>query len=171
MSSRRLIVYGIMSLLCKLKTLFPTPHLSDWYFQIEFSTTTSNYFPIQSGVPQGSVLGPLLYVVIPSDIRVKMTTQLPRDTAIISTNEDPQTASENLRYHLNILQVRLDKWKIRVKLRRTKFKREVWRGLQIPLFRSSRRFWRPPPRHFLDILVPQTRYKSRASPHPRPRTN
>ena len=63
--------------LYKFKISFPTSYylilklyISDWYFQGRFSTTTSNYFPLKSGVPQGSVIGPLLYLVFTTDIPV-----------------------------------------------------------------------------------------------------
>ena len=72
---------------------------------------TSNYFPIKSGVPQGPWT--LLIPGIPVTNDATVAT-FANDTAIISTNEDPQTVSKNLQYYLNLLQLWLDKWKIRV---------------------------------------------------------
>jgi hypothetical protein len=62
-------------LLYKLKATLPTPYylllksyLTERYSQIKYNTTTSANFPIHSGVPQGSILGPFLYLIFTADI-------------------------------------------------------------------------------------------------------
>ena len=88
-------------------------YLPDRYFQVRFSIATL----ITWGGLQGSVFGLLLYQVFTADIPVTNDTTFTTfavDTVIISTKEDPQTASENLQCHLDFLQAWLDKWKIRV---------------------------------------------------------
>jgi len=34
-------------------------YINDRYFQVKIENTLSQYYPVQAGVPQGSVLGPL----------------------------------------------------------------------------------------------------------------
>ena len=111
-------------LLYKLKQLLPTPHylllqsyLSDRYSQIKFHSEISSYFPINSGVPQGSVLGPLLYLLFTADIPTRPDTILATfadDTAIMTSNEDPYSATRTLQNHLNMLEAWLSDWRVKV---------------------------------------------------------
>lgn len=111
-------------LLYKLKLAFPTPYyillksyLTDRYFQTKFNMETSTYYPIKSGVPQGSVLGPFLYLIFTADIPVTNSTTIATfadDTAIIAVDENPNTASENLQNHLDQLQDWLNNWRVKV---------------------------------------------------------
>jgi hypothetical protein len=110
--------------LYKLKQLLPTPrylllqsYLSDRYSQIKFHTETSPYFPINSGVPQGSVLGPLLYLLFTVDMPTRQDTILATfadDTAIMASNEDPHVATHTLQTHLNMFEAWLRDWRVQV---------------------------------------------------------
>ena len=77
----------------------------------------SDNFPIHSGVPQGSVLAPLLYLIFMVDIPTRNDTVIATfadDTVIMASNENPQTASLSLQTHLNQLEDWLSNWRIKV---------------------------------------------------------
>ena len=102
--------YGV--LLHKLKDLGITGKLGIWFFQ--FLTNRTHYVripggiskdsPVLSGVPQGTVLGPLLFLIMISDIN-KGTTS----SKLVSFADDTQVYSniaeaddcDNLQYDLN----------------------------------------------------------------------
>ena len=72
---------------------------SERIFSVKFNDYVSDEFNIRAGVPQGSVLGPTLYLLYTSDLPVcneLVISTFADDTAILSSNEDPQVASKNL---------------------------------------------------------------------------
>jgi len=91
-------------------------YLNERQFETKIKGETSSRFHIHSGVPQGSILGPLLYVLHTSDLPTSSETTFGTfedDTAIFATHENPTIASLNLQEHLHIIEKWLKKWKIR----------------------------------------------------------
>jgi hypothetical protein len=111
-------------LLFKIKRILPSSYfnllksyLNKRQFETKINGETSSRFHIHSGVPQGSILGPLLYVLYTSDLPTSRETPLGTfadDTAIFATREDPTVVSLNLQEHLHIIEKWLKKWKIKV---------------------------------------------------------
>ena len=103
-------------LLHKLKDLGITGKLGIWFFQ--FLTNRTQYVrlpgglsqnsPVLSGVPQGTVLGPLLFLIMISDINKEITS-----SKVISFADDTRVYSnitqaddcDNLQSDLNTLQL------------------------------------------------------------------
>jgi hypothetical protein len=68
-------------------------------------------------VQQGSVLGPVLYLLNTSDLPTTentLTGTFAADTVIMASHEDPTTASTRLQQHINLLEARTKKWKIKI---------------------------------------------------------
>lgn len=111
-------------LLCKLKLhltdqlyFILKSYLTDRYFQVKIEDNFSNYHIIQSGVPQGSVLGPFLYRIFTADVPTRNDTFLATfadDTGILVVDVDPNVASQKVQNHLDQLQNWLKRWKINV---------------------------------------------------------
>lgn len=109
-------------LLCKLKLCLPHPaylllesYLQDRVFRVKTEGCYSGFYPIHAGVPQGSVLGPVLYTVYTADIPVTegiVTATYADDTAILSCDENPNVASWKLQKQLNDIDSWLKKWRI-----------------------------------------------------------
>jgi hypothetical protein len=63
------------------------------------------------------VLGALLYLLYTADLPTTNNTTIATfadDTALLATNSDPALASQQLQYHLDLLQEWCDKWKIKI---------------------------------------------------------
>ena len=86
-------------------------------FRLSYNTFVSREFDIQAGVPQGSVLGPLLYLIYTADLPQNpntLTSTFADDTAIISCHYEHNVASKILSTHLRELEGWLRKWRVKV---------------------------------------------------------
>jgi len=106
----------------KLKRAFPQPaytllksYLTDRTFQVRYQEEYTTLYNIQSGVPQGSILGPILYSIYTADMpetEHTLTATYADDTAILASHQNPITASTNLQHHLNQFETWLKQWRI-----------------------------------------------------------
>lgn len=116
-------------LLYKLKEILPyhlfeilKSYLTERKFQVKVRDYITNLRPAKAGVPQGSVLGPVLYSIFTSDLPTNddtLTATFADDTAILSCDEDPNVASDKLQQNLIQIENWLKKWRIRVNERKS----------------------------------------------------
>lgn len=114
----------------KIKQLLPHPYavllksyLTDRSFQVKLPNAKSELTPINAGVPQGSVLGPVLYLLYTADLPTHektVTATFADDTAILASNNNPIEASQTLQESLNEVQSWLKKWRIRANENKSK---------------------------------------------------
>jgi hypothetical protein len=111
-------------LLYKIKKLVPVEYhtilknyLDERKFFVKQNSETSDLYLIKAGVPQGSVLGPVLYTIFTSDLPTSTDVTIATfadDTAILSSHVNPNTASRELQDHLFKIQEWLKLWRIKV---------------------------------------------------------
>lgn len=111
-------------LLYKLKQILPAPfyvllksYLNDRSFYVNVNDENSEIGSVKSGVPQGSVLGPILFTIYTADLPTRsdvMTATYADDTAIIATNESASEASSLVQSQLDLISKWLKKWNIKV---------------------------------------------------------
>ena len=74
-------------------------YLTDRYFRVKQGEVYSELKPIKAGVPEGSVLRPVLYLIYLSDIPQLAETSVATfadDTAIMAVGADVEEATEKL---------------------------------------------------------------------------
>jgi hypothetical protein len=107
----------------KLERAFPHPeytilklYLTDRTFQVRYQEEYTKLYTIQSGVPQGSNLGPILYSVFTAELPETEQTLIATyadDTAILASHQNPITASRKLQNQINQFEKWLKRWCIK----------------------------------------------------------
>lgn len=109
-------------LLVKIKRALPNcyplfkSYLEERMFQIKYRDTYTDFYRIKSGVPQGSILGPILYLIFTADFPTKKfttTATFADDTVIMARHMNAALASYDLQEHLNEIQKWLKTWRIK----------------------------------------------------------
>lgn len=108
----------------KIKELLPNNfhlvlqnYLTQRQYQVKQNEIITDLNYITAGVPQGSVLGPVLYLMYTADLPTSdkvITSTFADDTAILVCHKNPQTASRELQTHLNKIENWLKQWRIKV---------------------------------------------------------
>jgi hypothetical protein len=109
-------------MLLKLKQALPHPaftllrsYLKNRMFQVRHQEPHTILYPVLAGVPQGSILGPILYTIFTADLpeaAQTLTATYADDTAILASLEDPVVATSKLQSYLHQLEHWLQKWRI-----------------------------------------------------------
>lgn len=108
-------------------------------FAVRSNTAIYNDHPIGVRVPQGSVLGPTLYLLYKADLptsRGLTTSTFADDTAILSGCRCPIQASAKLALHLVDVEKWLSDWRIKVNEQKSKqvtftVKKQDWPSLSL----------------------------------------
>ena len=83
--------------------------------KVVINGSSSNYFQIKSGVPQGSVLGPLLFLIYINDLEKQIISKIKffaDDTMIFSVVHDPRRTAYELNKDLQTISTWAHQWKL-----------------------------------------------------------
>ena len=110
-------IHKLQLILPKQFTNILQSYLQNRYFRIKKDNTYSNLKPINAGVPQGSILGPILYVLFTSDLPVPRNSVIATfadDTCILAVGENEDQATQKLQASLDNIVEWTAKWRIKL---------------------------------------------------------
>ena len=92
-----------------------TNYLSNRRQRVVLNGKSSEWAPIFSGVPQGSVLGPLLFLLFINDLEAGIISQIKffaDDTSLYSVVRDPEKSARDLNHDLEVINNWAKQWKM-----------------------------------------------------------
>jgi hypothetical protein len=111
------LLYKLRQALLLNSFLLLKSYLHNRHFRVKVGNDYSELTYIHAGVPQGSVLGPLLYLLYMADLPTSPRTLIATfadDTSILKTDSDPAVASHLLQTDLLAIQHWLKRWRMKV---------------------------------------------------------
>ena len=124
-------------------------YLSKRKQRVVLNGSSSSFFPVESGVPQGSVLGPLLFLVYINDLEYDIKSKInffADDTMLFSTVHDPDITADELNHDLINISMWAYQWRMSFNPEPTKQAIEV-------LFSHKRQQNYHPPLYFNGSIV------------------
>lgn len=109
----KLFLLGLPEPLCQLIGNF----LLNRSFRVRIDNNTSDWHPINAGVPQGALLSPLLYILYTSDIpklEFAQIAQFADDTAIYYSNKNFTCLKRRLQEETTIITRYFKKWRLKI---------------------------------------------------------
>lgn len=111
------LIHKLEKILPKQFTQILSSYIKNRYFRVKQEDSYSELKKINAGVPQGSVLGPLLYLLYTSDIPQPMeitTATFADDTAILAVGRNNVETAERLQKSMIDIEKWTKKWKIQI---------------------------------------------------------
>ena len=108
--------------------MFSQDYLNNRKQRVVLNGSYSSYSTIESGVPQGSVLGPMLFLIYINDLEKNIKSNIKffaDDTMLFSIVNDPAISANNLNHDLDIIQRWAYQWKMEFNPDPTKQANEV----------------------------------------------
>ncbi|KAJ4427083.1 hypothetical protein ANN_24698 [Periplaneta americana] len=101
-------------------------YLCNRTFSVKYENIVSQVRSIQAGVPQGSVLGPYLYLIYVSDFPrdANLTTAQFADDVAILCKDSCEMAANKLQQFLHLVDIWCNKWKVKMNLSKS-YKRKT----------------------------------------------
>ena len=107
----------LRSVLPKSYCDFLSSYMADRFFRIKLEDEYSDLNPIAAGIPQGSILGPILYLIYTSDVPTSsnfFTATFADDTALLATGKSVEESSAVLQNAINLVHEWTNKWRIKL---------------------------------------------------------
>lgn len=111
------LVYKLYDVLPKSFAEILESYVFDRYFRIKYENAYSEIKEIKAGVPQGSVLGPFLYILFTYDLPTlseNTVATFADDTAVLAVGENSEDAADKLQTAISLIERWTNKWKINI---------------------------------------------------------
>lgn len=111
------LIHKLRCLLPKSYCDFLLSYISERHFRIKLENTFSDLKPIHAGVPQGSILGPVLYLLYTSDVPTSsmyFIASFADDTALLTTGNTVEESTEALQKAVDSVNIWTKKWRIKL---------------------------------------------------------